>query len=465
MPLTVDATGVAAPSLYEAQQDARNRYERLFGEDLTPNAQVLAGQLGGTDAIWHAEVGEALTSMVSLLSVDHAAGSMQDFLYGLVGVRRRSDLHSVVAATLSGVVGTVVAAAHRVRTQAGDDFVLLAPVTIDESGTEGFLAAVEPGPVTAPANTLTRILTPVPGWETITNAEAAVPGRKRETDDEYRSVYRMRTGRVAENSLIGLRSALVESGAGRILAEDNRTTGTLNEDTFPIFVRHVLVIAETGLTADLTRVVESHRSLGSGTMAAIRGGADITLSNITSVNNGSLEWDGTAFTGLNFTSATTLAEAAAVLNTALSGAGVTVVVHGARMAAFFSWQPDREPAFNTNTLTTNLGLSPAVADYPAGPFLRPNELALSVTFDLVVDSTFPADGLLQMRTRLVEVVSALPMGSSLWPNDLLVVLESLPGTRVSNLSVTHGGSNAADITPLPDSLWVLAASNIEITVA
>lgn len=67
------------------------------------------------------------------------------------------------------------------------------------------------GPISAPANSLTEILTPVAGWASLTNPQAGVTGRDQETDAE------LRLRRVQSLHLLG--AATVEAIRSRLLQE------------------------------------------------------------------------------------------------------------------------------------------------------------------------------------------------------------------------------------------------------
>lgn len=75
------------------------------------------------------------------------------------------------------------------------------------------------GPIPVPANSLTEILTPVAGWQTIDNFKAGVTGRNQETDEELR----LRRA----NSLRVLGSGTVEAIRARVLQEVPGVTSVL----------------------------------------------------------------------------------------------------------------------------------------------------------------------------------------------------------------------------------------------
>ena len=111
-----------------------------------------------------------------------------------------------MTATLTGVSGTGVATGSRAKTMSGAEFQSTSDVTLQPSpGVSVEMESVDTGPVAAAAGTLTEIVTVIPGWETITNPSAAVPGTNRQGDPDYRSTYRTRTAHRSTGALDALR--------------------------------------------------------------------------------------------------------------------------------------------------------------------------------------------------------------------------------------------------------------------
>lgn len=79
------------------------------------------------------------------------------------------------------------------------------------------------GPIAVPYNTLTEIVTPIAGWTSLTNLDAGITGRDRETDEELRARR--------ERSLSRLGAATVEAIRSRLLQEvDGVTSVTIFEN-------------------------------------------------------------------------------------------------------------------------------------------------------------------------------------------------------------------------------------------
>ena len=89
------------------------------------------------------------------------------------------------------------------------------------------------GPIPAPANTLTEILTPIAGWQSLTNFQAGATGRNTETDAELR-LRRL-------NSLRAIGYATVEAIIARVGQEVPGVTSVLVFENITITQQPILV--------------------------------------------------------------------------------------------------------------------------------------------------------------------------------------------------------------------------------
>ena len=91
--------------------------------------------------------------------------------------------------------------------------------------------ANDTGPIIAPAGSFTEIVTPISGWDSVTNYEDGALGRRRETDQELR-VRRRQSIRVAgSGSVEAIRSRLLQNveGITSVLIFENRDEDPDNE--------------------------------------------------------------------------------------------------------------------------------------------------------------------------------------------------------------------------------------------
>lgn len=98
----------------------------------------------------------------------------------------------------------------------------------------GQLVAVEVGIINQDANTITQIVTPVLGWDSVTNPLAASPGRLVETDEELRLRFRNTKLERSSNILDSLYSALLNvDGVEELAIYENDTDITDSNGVLP----------------------------------------------------------------------------------------------------------------------------------------------------------------------------------------------------------------------------------------
>ena len=467
--LEVSAAGIEAASLQDNVNSLNERQRDAFGADLALSPQTPQAQWSGIAGLGLTEVGEAgVRAALYGSSVDHAAGTALDAHGSLLDIPRRVATRSRVTVTMYGVAGVFVPLGSRVKTDAGVEFRTIADTVLSPAGVQQDMEAVETGPQEAAAGALTSIVSVIAGWERVTNAEAAALGQNRQSDEEYRRAYFVRTAHSSNGALSSLEAAIEEALAGkqRVVENPENTDRVIQEWT--VGSHSILVISEKGSDGDVRRAVENHRGMGVGTMSAIRG-AGPTDATLASMNNGSIVWNGSTYTGLNITGDSTGADRAASLTSLLASDTVppTIAFIDGRYVAIFRWRPDRTPNFavaSSNDGVAAFGFDPDDATYPAGPFLRPTSLDLTVSFTLTVRSGFPADGLTQVRQNVLERVVEYGIGQEVWAPDLSCEAERVPGTRITNFVVTANGQEVSGVAVPLTRLWRLQTNNLTITV-
>ena len=459
----VDAAGTRILTLDEAVLNAFDVLTELFGADLSAAPQTPQGQIAGAVGLLAVQAGEALVAEDNARDLTTAIGAQLEAYGSILDIRRTPEARSQVTATVTGVAGTGLPAKSVAETAGGAQFQTVSDVTLSPAGVPVEMEAVDAGPVEAAAGTLTRIVTVVSGWETVTNPAAATVGRSPEPDVVYRALYQTRTARNAVGHVSAVEAAVEAAGATRGKAHENPSDTAATVQEFTIRPYGTLILAEGGTDTAIRRAVETTRGQGVPVMTAIRGGPpdDTALS---LVSDGTVTWAGTAYTGLDLTSASTGAARAAALTTLLDGTGVTVAYIDAAYVAQYVWFPDKAPTFGSGTVDTAFGLDSAAATGGEGPFVRARVRNLTVTLAVTQQFGFPADGLQQIRTAVTAVVEAYPLGGQVWSNDLLAAAEAVSASRVTAITVTYAAVAVSGVEPPADVVWALPAANLTITL-
>ena len=455
----ISDTGVHTPSVEEAISDAIATLQAIFGDDLELNPQTPQLQLAGAQAISDIDYGESLNALYNAISPDRATGGQLDDYGAVLNINRRQATHSRLDATLTGTPGTSIPAGSRARTADGDEFKTDSDTVLTSTGVTVSMTAVNSGKTEVAAGALNQIVNVIDGWETVTNPEAATVGRDAETDASYRATYLRRTARVAVGPVDAVRAALDEAGADQQRVVENNDSDPATVQQFHLKPHALLVVAQEGTAADLTRAIEAHRGMGTPTMTAIFGGTPDNAA-LDNIGNGTITWEGVAYKGLNLTAAKTAADKAAALTALLPN--VTVSVINGRYVAQFGWHPDRTHQFGTGTAETGFGLTPTAAIATPGPFIRPTDRPLAITVNVTRQDGFPADGFDQIRTAIRNQVAGYPLGGTVYLNDLLTAAQNIPGTQVTAITATHASTNVSGVAPPFNARWTVGTLDVNI---
>lgn len=215
MALTFSETagvGVEDTSTIRARVAAEWASAFSSGESQTPlntDPETPAGQLiDGQTALIAAKDSEML-AFSNGFNPKTATGLQQDALAEIYFIQRHIAQATLVTCQCTGLSGTVIPFNSIVQDVNGINYSSTAPATIPASGTvEVVFAAQQTGPINAAENTVNKIITVIPGWDSVNNATAGVTGRDRESQAEFEQ---RRYESVAKNS-----HGLAESVGGSV---------------------------------------------------------------------------------------------------------------------------------------------------------------------------------------------------------------------------------------------------------
>ena len=261
---TVDETGITPTSLYEYKTMLDGRFRDEFGASLNVEPETPAGQIISVMALSLTESDESVVNIGNAMSLASAAGNQLDDLASLLHVDREGETFTEVDCTIAGVSGTTVAKNSKIKTLAGEVFLLKTAVTIGATGTvTGRFVSSVSGPVQPAAGQINTIVDLIPGWETVTNPAAPTDlGRKSEDDSVYRNRYRESTARNACTPKDALKAELIGAGATRVRIEQNDTAASVTRQGLQIAARGVMAIVLGGETSDIADAVLNHKPLG-----------------------------------------------------------------------------------------------------------------------------------------------------------------------------------------------------------
>lgn len=182
------AQGFQRSRLDERLAQLQAKMQAIFGPNINLDPDTIDGQTLGIYAEAVSNLDQLAEDIYHSINPQSATGLALSRSVQFNGIRRIEGAYSLATLRCVGTQGTVIPAGSLVKSSAtGAIFKTLVEVTISATGQVDVLSqATVKGAILATTGTLTKIDTPIYGWQTVTNIADAVPGRAEETDEQLR---------------------------------------------------------------------------------------------------------------------------------------------------------------------------------------------------------------------------------------------------------------------------------------
>ena len=206
----VSSTGFNRKRLNQLLDELNSEVKSIFGENFNVSPESPDGQINGVISESNANLWEIAEEAYNAFNPKAAAGTTLSNLVQLNGITRLAATRSHVELTLTGDSGTVIPEGSLISTSdTGDELSTDVSVTIDGTGNAIVQAtALEFGPITMLAGTITEIDNPVTGWDTVNNTSDANEGTNEESDPDLRARRQRSVARDAQAIIDAIRSAV-----------------------------------------------------------------------------------------------------------------------------------------------------------------------------------------------------------------------------------------------------------------
>jgi uncharacterized phage protein gp47/JayE len=206
----VSSTGFKRKRLNLLLEELNSEVKSIFGENFNVSPESPDGQINGVISESNANLWEIAEEAYNAFNPKAAAGTTLSNLVQLNGITRLAATRSHVELTLTGDSGTVIPEGSLISTSdTGDELSTDVSVTIDGTGNAIVQAtALEFGPITMLAGTITEIDNPVTGWDTVNNTVDAIEGTNEESDPDLRARRQRSVARDAQAIIDGIRAAV-----------------------------------------------------------------------------------------------------------------------------------------------------------------------------------------------------------------------------------------------------------------
>lgn len=195
----VTDTGFNVKPLQTILDEIETAQRQRIASTVNTTSESPLGQVNGTIGSIASEIWEVAAGDYSAASILTATGQALDRKVALSTLSRAAATPSVVTATVNLDAGATLPLGSEAHPDGNPSAVFSTFADLNNPGptADDFdiqMVALDYGPTRANAGTLTQILTPVVGWNSVTNAEDAALGSDIESDSALRARYMRSAG-------------------------------------------------------------------------------------------------------------------------------------------------------------------------------------------------------------------------------------------------------------------------------
>lgn len=225
----------------------------------TPQGQIIDSQVASVN-----QKDSEILYLAQQFDPRTAEGRFQDALAEIYFIKRKPAINSYAICTLNGRAGTQISAGALIESEIdGTQWSLDQNVTIPAEGTiTAKFTCLTEGAISASAGTLTKIITTVTGWDTVTNATATV-GSLEESQSAFED---RRYGSVALNARSTTDAVFANvSQCDEVIAvyvTDNKTNVYKTIDGYTLTPHSIFVCVIGGENDDIAKAIYNNLSAG-----------------------------------------------------------------------------------------------------------------------------------------------------------------------------------------------------------
>lgn len=258
-------TGVIVPDTADLKTAVENEYKAALGANLDTDAATPQGRLIASETDARAALLAFCALIANQINPEQASGTFLDAVSALSGISRRGAYSTAVTATISGVPGSIIPAGAQAKTEAGDVFQLENSATIGAGGTvAATFLSLETGAVPCAAGALTQIVSPVSGWETITNGAAGTIGAEMESDADLRARRKASLYQGSGYIQSMYRALYYVENLKSAYIYENKTANSETSDGITIPAHSLYIVADGGTDSAVAQAIFNTKSAGCG---------------------------------------------------------------------------------------------------------------------------------------------------------------------------------------------------------
>ena len=238
-----------------------------FGGGLSSAPQSPQGQLATTETAIIGDKNSQIAYMANQINPLYASGQWQDAIGYLYFITRIQAAGTVVTATVTGAVNTVIPAGALAQDTSGYLYASTVAVTIPATGSTTVQFQNQTvGAIPCAIGALNTIYTTVAGWDQVTNAAAGSLGNLVESQQAFEQRRQQSVAGNSVNSIQSIQGAvLAVPGVIDAYTIDNPTNAaiTVGSTSYPLAANSTLVSVAGGSAAAIAQAIWTKKGAGS----------------------------------------------------------------------------------------------------------------------------------------------------------------------------------------------------------
>lgn len=265
---TVTNKGVITVDTADIKTEFENAYKSALGANLNTDSSSIAGQLITNDTATITTAMAECVAMANENNVYYATGQALDVAASFYGYYRKQGVPTIVVATLSGTEDAEIPAGTKFS-DGTNEFVSLNKVTIPAIGSISVQCKCTiTGPITCPAGSLTTIVEPVEGLESVTNENDGIPGYDTESDNVFRERVTANFLNLHARAILG---AIIDNLAAindvtSVVGAENPTDDTQVVSGVTMDPHSIFVTVLGGDDITIAKVLSQQKTIGAATV-------------------------------------------------------------------------------------------------------------------------------------------------------------------------------------------------------
>lgn len=263
----VTPNGVITVDTVDIKSEFEKAYKGALGADLDLDSSTPQGQMIINDTAAYVQMQQEIVNIANNYSVFYASGHALDVAGSRYGYYRKQGTSTVVVATVHGAAGTTIPAGA-LASDGTNEYAALDTVTLDAAGAANIqFQCTVPGNIECPAGALNTIVTPVSGWDNVSNTYDGVPGYDTESDNIFRERITANTLQKRARSALG---AIVDNVAAisnvvSVVGRENVADTTATIDGIEMAPHSIYLAILGGEDKTIARVIAQQKTLGTAT--------------------------------------------------------------------------------------------------------------------------------------------------------------------------------------------------------